>query len=586
MLAEEQGWQERRWSDLARRPPADWPALGFGWPPMKVVSADPGRRTLVRLQAKVPLHDGIGAGDPVWLDPDRATGKGFAGTVLWAEGRLAEVLVDDDPPEGWERRPAVTVIQRFDPTTFQRYRAGLKRAALAPGPVGDALLGGDLAEPAPIPDPPGFSRLDPSQRDAGRRALAAKELAVVHGPPGTGKTRLIGELLRAMVDAGERPWALADSNAAADLLAIRAGEMGLRVIRLGHPARVGAGAQPYTLDAVLDRGPLADALRRIDKEIRKAKGWQDRKKLFSERDALSDRARAHALGEAQVIAATLATAAREAPRLPEPGTAVVDEATQAIEPAIWSVVPWIKRLILVGDPHQLGPVVLQPGNPLGRSLLERLVGSGHAPMLEIQYRMNLGIQQLVQPVYGPAYRPGHVGGLLSERPGVAVAELTSVDVLWVDTAGSDAAEVRDPLTGSLYEPVEIGVVRTAVRLLREAGVPADDIGVITPYSAQRQRILEAPELAGVEVATVNAFQGREKLAMVVSFVRSNADGELGFVADRRRLVVALTRAKRLLVCTGDTATLGGNADFAGVLADLEARGAIRTVWEEPWAPPS
>jgi ATP-dependent RNA/DNA helicase IGHMBP2 len=148
--------------------------------------------------------------------------------------------------------------------------------------------------------------------------------------------------------------------------------------------------------------------------------------------------------------------------------------------------------------------------------------------------------------------------------------------LFVDPAGA-AEEARDPATLSMYSSVEVELVALAVAQLRAEGL---DVGVIAPYSAQVARIrARVPE---VEVATVNAFQGREMDAIVVSFVRSNDRGELGFVADGRRLTVALTRARRRLVLIGDAATLGRHPRFAALLGALAARGAVRSVWEEPW----
>jgi superfamily I DNA and/or RNA helicase len=156
-------------------------------------------------------------------------------------------------------------------------------------------------------------------------------------------------------------------------------------------------------------------------------------------------------------------------------------------------------------------------------------------------------------------------------------------MLWVDTAGAGLDEQRDPQTRSLYNRGEVAIVVRAVGELIAAGVAPRDIGVIAPYSAQVSRLGASPALRDVEVATVNAFQGREKDAIVCSFVRSNPDGDLGFVADRRRLVVALTRARRYLLCTGDSATLASSPDFAAAFEVFLARDAWATVWESPWS---
>ncbi|MCA9490752.1 MAG: AAA family ATPase, partial [Myxococcales bacterium] len=290
--------------------------------------------------------------------------------------------------------------------------------------------------------------------------------------------------------------------------------------------------------------------------------------LLAERNELRAQAREHALQTAQVLATTFGTLARIAEDLPRAVTAVVDEATQATEPAVWVAVPWVKRLLLVGDPHQLGPVV-KTGDPiLSQPLLNRLVDAGvPLPMLEVQYRMAPAIRELVAEIYGPTYRdaPG-----LADRAG---------EVVFVDTAGAGAEE-RDPLTSSLYEPAEIDAVARLVEAEIARGTPRDRIVVVTPYSAQVSRLRARAELAGIEVGTVNAMQGREQDVVIVSFVRSNHDGDLGFVADDRRLTVALTRARHRLYLVGDTGTLARNARFARLIDRIADAGGLRSVWDE------
>jgi ATP-dependent RNA/DNA helicase IGHMBP2 len=554
-------------------------AVGLSWHPLKVDTVEEAGRGRVRVRLRAPrgavLHDGIGAGDPITLAPAGSPDAGVEGTSLGAEGSVADVLVDG--PFDDDRVQAVTL--RFDATTFARYRDGLVAADRKATPLRDVLLG--LRRPqSDDRGPPVLAELDPSQREAAEAAVRARELALIHGPPGTGKTHVIVAILQSLVRDGDRPWALADSNAATDHVAVRAAAAGLVVVRVGHPLRIGALAEPLTLESRIARGPSARVLKDLDRELIRARSsddWSARRKLLAERDAIADAARRAVLDSADVIASTLGTLARVAPTLPKARTAIVDEVTQAMEPAIWAAVPHVERLILVGDPRQLGPVVKQPGNPLAISLLERLLAQGDLdlPMLTVQRRMNAAIQSLVQPWYD---------GRLVAHPTVATHTLGDrPPLLWVDTAGAGFDEVRDPVTRSLYNDGELGIIAVAVAALRAEGVPADAIGVIAPYSAQVSRLQARPELAGVEVATVNAFQGREKEAILCSFVRSNPDGELGFVADERRLVVALSRARRYLLVTGDSTTLSTSKGFRGVMDAFQSADAWATAWEPPWS---
>ena len=294
----------------------------------------------------------------------------------------------------------------------------------------------------------------------------------------------------------------------------------------------------------------------------------------------------HAVAGAQVIACTFGTLARVRHRLPPADVAFVDEATQAIEPAVWVAVPCVKRLVLVGDPHQLGPVVKDPGNPLEDSALQRVVAANPQripPMLELQHRMSTAVQALVGPTYGPRYRPApaNAHALLSDAATVASTPLTSRAHLWIDTAGTGADEVRDPISRSLANPGEARIIGHLVEQLKTAGVPAEHIGVITPYSAQVGALRAMPALVGIDIGSVNAFQGRERPVMLVSWVRSNPDGSLGFVTDERRLTVAWSRARCLLVQVGDLATLSAFHRFAEAADQLGED--VVTAWESPWA---
>jgi ATP-dependent RNA/DNA helicase IGHMBP2 len=572
-LRAEQAADAAEHARLDAMPPDEQLAAGHAWPPLTLIEALPdGPR--IRVTADAPrgsvLHDGIGPGDPVWLDSAGATLAAYVDDV---DPRRAELRVDrgrDRPAPGPAR-----VRRRHDPTTWQRFRHALRAAAQRPHALARAvLLGPARTDGLPTVEAE-LSGLNPAQRRAAQRALDAEDLALVWGPPGTGKTVLLGEVLAELVRRGDRPWALADSNAAVDHLARTARGRGLDVVRLGPTSRIGADLADCRLDARIAASLLGPTLATLDRELVRAWGTPAAPRLLKERQALWQQARDAVLQGAQVLATTFGTLARIADQLPPAHTAVVDEATQATEPAVWVVVPHVQRLVLAGDPAQLGPVVRVPGSPLERSLLQRLVQAGApAPMLEAQHRMAPALRALVADVYGPDYVDADE---VSDR-----APVLDLPALWIDTAGA-GAEARDPVTRSLYEPLEAELVARAVADLREAGLGAAEIGVITPYSAQVARLKARRELADVEVATVNAFQGREREAIVASFVRANPDGELGFVADERRLTVALTRARRQLVLIGDSATLGRHPRFARLLEALAARGAVRSVWEPPWS---
>lgn len=587
-------WEREELERLAALPRADRIDAGVAWPILTVEGPSwAGRdhtRAVVRAGRGILLHEGLGPGDRVDVD---VGGDVLEGRIEDAGSGWAEIRVRGELHDG----ESVQITCRFDPTPWRRLADALARADGHRSDLRDVLLGERPPSP-PLAHPPALDDpdLNASQRDAARIALSAGEVALVHGPPGTGKTRVLVSLLKALVPH-ERPWALADSNAAVDHLVQRATAAGLDVVRVGSWGRMSDLGRRFSLRTRVEQGPLGKALAVLDKDLARLSRATDRDsrrawgRLFGERRALQARAEEGALASAQVIATTLGTLAWRAPHLPPATTALVDEATQALEPSIWAAVPFVERLILLGDPHQLGPVVKQPGNPLERSLLVRLLdptdpagGLLPLPMLAVQHRMHRDIQSLVEPVYGSAYTPHDTVAehTLSGLPGVGETALTTRPTLWVDTAGADAAEQLDEATRSYENPVEADLVQRVIAQLREAGVPLGEVGVITPYSAQVRRLRDA--LGGrLRVSSVDGFQGQEREVIVCSWVRANPDGRIGFVADRRRLTVALSRARRLLVCIGDSATLGADPAFADLLDRLEGQGAVQSVWEPPWS---
>jgi hypothetical protein len=562
-------------------PPDERIAQGVSWPLVRTEAPRRAGRWVVctvRPAGGGELHDGIDAGALVSV---RVPGVGeVPGRVREVAGAGAELAVGRErgPLPEWLDGGVVEISLRFDGSTLSRYRQRLSE--VGDSPLARVLLGSQdsASVPASIAADPG---LNDAQNAARALALGADPLTVVHGPPGTGKTRLLASVLQALRDRGERPWALADSNAAVDHLALTAASRGLRVLRVGSSWRMSPAVRHLSLDHALQSGPLATAISALERDLRRA--WDDglhreARQLQRQLRELRDQAQEHAITSAEVLALTFGSLAGWLERLPPARTAVVDEATQVVEPAIWVAVPHVENIVLVGDPEQLGPVVISRSPVLERSVLERLLHDGPPPTveLEVQHRMVPPIQALVREVYGPAY---------TAHPSVCSDELGDAvgwgPVLWVDTAGAGLEEERDPVSRSLHNPGELRLITQLFAALRAKGVPAEDVGVIAPYSAQVQR-LQAALPAGVELRSVNGFQGREKRVILVSWVRCNPDGELGFVADPRRLTVALTRARVGLAMVGDTATLSTSPRFAALFEILAQAGQLESVWQPPW----
>ena len=453
------------------------------------------------------------------------------------------------------------------------------------------------------------SPLNPSQHDAILHALSAKDLAIIHGPPGTGKTTTVAHLIRQSVLGGQRVLACAPSNTGVDNLLEKLVGLGLNAIRIGHPARVLESLQEHTLDYLVDADPAMKVVREMRREAEllatKAGRWTRAKPMAGARDDLkqeSRRLRADAkLFEEQIIntkldrASVICATTNYDPEILGNRTfqlGVIDEACQSTEPGYWPVILRVDRLILAGDHCQLPPTVLSNQaqlEGLSMSMMERLVGRWDklaTRQLTVQYRMHHKIMEFPsEHFYDDSLiaDPSVANHSLADLPNFKAETIGSEPVLFVDTSGADWTEQLDPNGESKLNPKEANWILQQVDALLEAGLPPEQIAVIAPYSAQVRLIRDRCSSNDVEIDTVDGFQGREKEVVLISLVRSNSQGEVGFLADTRRMNVAMTRAKRKLMVIGDGATLGRNAFFKKWIEHTEAQGFYKSIWEfSPW----
>ena len=583
-------------------------------------SAAPGDRTLLWLEPaeRGALEDfRASTGAPVLLWWGDAPGSGeerVEGVLARRRSDRIGVMVEGAPPERLSEG-RFHLDQEAPQVTFRRGQGAIETFAKATpasdvGRMRGVLYGGrPVEEHRERPWRPLDEALNEPQRVAVDRALRADPLALVHGPPGTGKTRTLVEIVRQHLALGQRVLVTAASNAAVDNIAERLLEAGVDLVRLGHPARVAPALEAHTLDAQLEATP----------DYRIARGWMDeanairrrifarsgrgqlsgfeRREMWREFRSLMGDARGHLrriqeaiLARTPVICAT-ATGA-DVSLLAELSfdLVVLDEATQAADPIALIALGRAPRAVLAGDPHQLPPTVIDrqaEARGLGRTLFERLVGE--AVMLEVQHRMHRGLMAFPSASkYGGRLRAATEveAHRLEELPGVQPDPLRPGPLVFVDTAGKGWEEVRTEDDPSTSNPGQAERTAAEVRRLLSRGLPAADLAVITPYYAQARllRRLLAQEASGLEIDTVDAFQGREKEAVVVDLVRSNPDGALGFLEDTRRMNVALTRARRFLLVVGDSATLGHHPYYGAFLEAVEEHGDWVSAWSDEAEP--
>lgn len=554
---------------------------------------------------ELPAHR-FGPGDLTALREARGAPPLASGVVVRANRQQLVVALDDEDVD----LPSLVRIDRLaSDVTWRRLEAAVRGLARErrgdEARYVDTLFGDrEVVLAAPRGEPTWFdAALDPSQRDAVATALRAEHVALIHGPPGTGKTTAVVEFIRQVVARGERVLACAPSNVAVDNLAERLLRAGLDVVRLGHPARVQAAVRDVSLSALVDQSPDQKLLRDVRRELsegqralHKAKTRQDRaaarealRRLRGEQRQLEQAITRGFVGKAQVVLATL-TGAADPLLLEVPfDQVVIDEAAQALEASCWIALPRAKRALLAGDHRQLPPTIQSAEaavQGLARTLFERLADAATiAPavrMLTVQYRMHAAIMGWpAARFYGGRLTAADAvrGHLLTDLPGVMPNEWTSEPLCFVDTAGCGHEETAGDEDGSKANPGEADLVVRIVGELRDAGVPDAAIAIVTPYNAQVQLLRERFGSSELEIGTVDGLQGREKEAVVVSLVRSNERGETGFLTELRRLNVALTRARRHLTIVGDSATLAGDRDLCQLVEHLQAHAHYRSAFE-------
>ncbi len=534
-------------------------------------------------------------------------GPPLSGIVYKKTAARVTVAVDDLPEDGLG--DGVFRLDRVaNDITYRRMREVLDRLDSDRPAAAAALRRAILGEREPRYDPPrALKPLDPglnrSQIEAVEHALSAREVALIHGPPGTGKTTTVAEAIRQAAARREKVLACAPSNIATDNLAEILARTGLDVVRIGHPARLLPAVIEHSLDVKVAAHPntrVAQGLRRDLAEIlRRLARARDRVERRARRDelralrreiaAIEETAVRAVLDGAQVVLATCTGAADPLLEEREFDLAVVDEAAQALEPLTWIPLLKAERAILAGDHRQLAPTIISREAARGGldvTLFDRLMardGERFGRMLTVQYRMHRAIMEFPsRRLYGGRLdaAPAVAGHLLKELTGVEETPATSAPLWFIDTAGCSFDEEAEDEGESKFNRGEAEAAARHTESLVAAGLAPAAIGVITPYSAQVRFLRERLSgLGEVEIDTVDGFQGREKEAIVISLVRSNPRGEVGFLSDARRINVAITRARRHLAVVGDSATVARDPFIWEFVSYCETIGAYRSAWE-------
>ncbi len=504
----------------------------------------------------------------------------FGGTVSYAEENRMVVSVSDPATVSHLQSTERLGVQlSFDETTYRLMTEALERAINAKGnrlaELRDTFYG--LLPTATLQlQPIQFPWLNASQQQAVNSVLAAKDVAVVHGPPGTGKTTTLVEAIYETLRRENQVLVCAQSNMAVDWISEQLGNRGIDVLRIGNPARVTDKMLALTYERRYEAHADYPQLWALRKALREVQGSRKRgdnnyhqkvDRLKSRITELEIRIHNALMGQARVIACTLAGSASRTLEGYRFGTLFIDEAAQALEAACWIAIRKADRVILAGDHCQLPPTVKSieaVNGGLGKTLMEKFVENQPqtVTLLQVQYRMNEDIMRFSSNWF--------YDGRVQCAPEVHSRSILDLDtaITWIDTAG----EYREEFVGESFGRINrdeaaltLAILQSYIeRIGRERIVDERiDVGIISPYRAQVQylrRLLKKSEYfkplrRQISVNTVDGFQGQERDVIMISLVRSNDDGQIGFLRDLRRMNVAMTRARMKLFVLGDATTM-------------------------------
>ncbi|KAI1643446.1 DNA helicase [Daldinia loculata] len=585
--------------------------------------------------------------------------KGARGVVIRIKRDAIAVAVDEDKEDAASFGGRVWLVKLADDVTYRRMKQTMERLGdmaeseystftrVLFGLTSPSLVPADLARDSEYGegkiewfDP----TLNDSQKDAIRFALASKEIALIHGPPGTGKTHTLIELILQMVKRDLRVLVCGPSNISVDNIVERLSPHKVPIVRLGHPARLLPSVLNHSLDVLTQTSEAGLIVKDVRSEmdakqasIKKTRNGRERKAIYADLKELRKEYRERErrcvgtlVSGSKVVLATLHGAGGNQLRGEKFDVVIIDEASQALEAQCWVPLLSATKAVCAGDHLQLPPTVkstnsktkpkavkegdekekdgaIIKGASLETTLFDRLLklhGSSIKRMLTTQYRMH---EKIMRFPSDELYESRLVAAdavkerLLRELPyEVQDTEDTSEPVIFIDTQGGDYPEkneededkegkdgkgggkkgsIRSLFGESKSNVMEAALVKQHVKKLVEAGVRPEDIAVVTPYNAQMGLLAPLKEaFPGIELGSVDGFQGREKEAVLVSLVRSNAEGEVGFLSEKRRLNVAMTRPKRSLVVVGDSETVRRGSKFLNNWMDwLENNADLRYV---------
>lgn len=596
-------------------------ANGLTWYPIAIRGSEMSRGDYLTVEIERTSHQDLshqlrfGVSAVLFSNHDAKADR-LEGVISHQSGNKLKITLRTDELPDWVRDGKLGIDVLFDNNSYDEMQNALKTASKPfdkkeDGHLVQVLTGASAPSFNPNTITYTLPKLNTMQQSAVDKILSAQELAIVHGPPGTGKTTTLVQAIKAMIKQDHQQiLVVAPSNTAVDLLSEKLSDEGLNVLRVGNPARVSERLMSLTLDSKMADHSSMKEVKNLKKQASEYKNMahkykrnfgkaeqEQRKALFNEAYKIMKEAGNteqyiidDLVNKAQVITATLVGSNHYTIRSRNFHTVVIDEAGQALEPACWIPILKSKKVVFAGDHCQLSPTIkssLAARNGLSTTLLEKSVAlhPGAVVLLEEQYRMNETIMGYSSKVFYEDKLKAHESVahrvLLTDEPALA----------FIDTAGC-AFDEKSEGTSTVNPEEAVFLLKHLTQLVQKLSLSytSDDfptIAIIAPYKQQiyvlKDLLLNAPELQvykdKITVNTIDSFQGQERDIVYIGLTRSNTEGTIGFLSDIRRMNVAMTRAKKKLVVIGDSATLSRSDFYSGFISYAENHNAYQSAWE-------